>query len=86
LRQWLEKRGTWPLPRARLLVAARHARRARLCFAREGFCFQTVQPVSYAVPEGEGVVPRLWYYRRPLIHSLYECLAMVRDGLRPASP
>jgi hypothetical protein len=86
LRQWLQARGTWPLTGARLLVAARHARRARLCFAREGFVFQAVDAVSYAVPPGEGVVPRLWYYRWPVLHRLYELLALVRDGLRPGSP
>lgn len=85
LRQWLQAHGAWPLPQAQLLVAERHARRAQLCFDREGFRFQAVQAVSYAVPESEGVVPRLWYYRHPAIHALYECLATVRDRLRPAS-
>ena len=84
LREWLQAHGAWPLPRAQLLVAERHARRARLCFDREGFRFEAVQAVPYAVPESEGVVPRLWYYRHPAIHALYECLALVRDGLRPA--
>lgn len=85
LRQWLQAEGLWPLPAAILLVAARHASRARLCFGREGFRFQAVEAVPYAIAEDEGLVPRLWYYRWPLIHTLYECLALVRDGLRPAS-
>ncbi len=85
LRQWLQARGPWPLPNAMLLVAERHAARARLCFDREGFRFEAVQPVPYAIPAGEAVVPRLWYYRHPAIHALYECLALVRDRLRPAS-
>jgi uncharacterized SAM-binding protein YcdF (DUF218 family) len=85
LRQWLQAQGLWPLAQARLLVAARHARRARLCFAREGFVFEAVEPVSYAVPAGERVVPRLWYYRWPVVHRLYEILALVRDALRPKS-
>lgn len=83
LRQWLQARQQWPLSRAVLLVAARHSRRAQLCFRREGFCFETVQSVPYSVPDGEGVVPRLWYYRWPVIHCLYELLALVRDALRP---
>lgn len=85
LRVWLQARGVWPLPQALLLVAKRHARRARLCFAREGFRFAAVQPVPYAVPAAEAVVPRLWYYRYPAIHGLYEGLALVRDRLRPAT-
>lgn len=85
LREWLQAQAAWPLPVATLLVAARHARRARLCFGREGFRFQAVEAVPYAIAKGESVVPRLWYYRWPLIHAFYECLALVRDGLRPAS-
>ena len=83
LREWLEARQDWPLSRAVLVVAARHSRRARLCFAREGFRFQAVQSVRYAIPPGEGVVPRLWYYRWPAFHALYELLALARDALRP---
>lgn len=85
LRAWLQARQAWPLPHARLLVAERHARRAQLCFAREGFRFAAVQRVPYAIPDQEAVVPRLWYYRWPLIHALYESLALVRDRLRPAA-
>ena len=85
LREWLQTQGAWPLSDARLLVAARHAARARLCFGREGFRFQAVQPVPYAVPAHEEVVPRLWYYRWPMIHLLYEWLATVRDAFRPKS-
>ncbi len=85
LREWLQARQTWPLPRARLLVAERHARRALLCFRREGFGFDGVEMIKYEIPAGEGVVPRLWYYRWPLAHRLYECLALVRDAFRPKS-
>ncbi|HJT44535.1 MAG TPA: hypothetical protein VJ750_13670 [Rhizomicrobium sp.] len=85
LREWLQSQQSWPLARTRLLVAERHARRALLCFRREGFTFQAVESIGYVVPNGEMVVPRLWYYRWPLLHRLYEFLAYVRDWLRPAS-
>jgi hypothetical protein len=85
LRLWLQARQAWPLAHTRLLVARRHARRALLCFEREGFSFEAVDAISYPIPQGESVVPRLWYYRRPFLHRLYECLAIVRDAFRPAS-
>jgi uncharacterized SAM-binding protein YcdF (DUF218 family) len=85
LRLYLEAQQSWPLAHARLLVAQRHAARALLCFQKEGFSFEAVDRVSYSVPAGEGVVPRLWYYRWPLLHRLYEAAALLRDLFRPAT-
>lgn len=85
LRLWLEARQSWPLAHARLLVAQRHAARALFCFQKEGFVFEAMDRVSYAIPPGEKVVPRLWYYRWPLLHRLYEAAALVRDRFRPAT-
>ena len=84
LRQWLEERRAWPLAKAVLLVADRHASRAQLCFRKEGFCFEAVERVRYNIAGREEIVPRLWYYRRPLLHRLYEAAAYLRDWLRPA--
>jgi hypothetical protein len=84
LRLWLQVRQNWPLPHARLLVAQSHAARALLCFQKEGFAFEAVDRIAYAVPPGEAVVARLWYYRWPLLHRLYEAAALLRDRLRPA--
>jgi hypothetical protein len=85
LRQWLQARQGWPLKRAQLLVGRRHARRALLCFRKEGFQIQAVDRIAYAIPRHEGVPPRLWYYRWPLLHRLYEAAAYLRDWFRPAS-
>ena len=83
LRRWLESQGRWPLARAVLMVTTRHARRAELCFTKEGFVFESVARIPYAIPANEEVVPRLWYYRHPVFHRLYEAIAYVRDWLRP---
>lgn len=85
LRIWLQQLQAWPLTRSRLLVAARHAPRALLCFRKEGFQFEGVDRVSYAIPPREEIVTRLCYYRWPLVHRLYEAAALIRDGLRPAA-
>lgn len=83
LREFLQEHGRWPLPPAILTVAHLHARRARLCFTREGFGIAHVDAVPYFVPDDEEIVRRAWYYKHPLLHSLYEMGAYVRDRLRP---
>lgn len=85
LRRWLQANGQWPLQRVRLMVARLHARRAELCFRKEGFVLQGVDAIGYEIPHQGGVPPRLWYYRWPLLHQLYEAAATFRDWLRPAS-
>jgi uncharacterized SAM-binding protein YcdF (DUF218 family) len=81
LRDWLAARRAWPLGPCLLVVAFRHARRAELCFRRNGYALAAVEPVSY---EGADfpIVPRLFYYRLPWLHRCYEAAALVRDRFR----
>ena len=83
LREYLEDEGCWPLSPAILVSGIRHAHRASLCFRREGFALLTVEAVPYRIPTDEAIVRRLWYYRYPAWHKLYEALAYIRDFLRP---
>src|SRR6266850_2279824 len=85
LRRWLYQRGQWPLGPIVLVAAFRHARRARLCFTRNGFDVASMDTVSYLV-EGAPIVPRLFYFNWPLLHQVYETLAWIRDRMRRASP
>jgi multidrug transporter EmrE-like cation transporter len=84
LRRWLDERGQWPLGPFVLVSAFRHARRARLCFSRNGFTVASVDTVTYPV-EGRPIVPRLFYYNWPILHQAYETLALVRDRIRSAN-
>lgn len=83
LRQYLECNQAWPLPRSILVVGFRHARRARLCFLREGFALAGVNAIRYSIPREERIVRRLWFYRFPGLHRLYEVAALLRDAVRP---
>ena len=85
LRTWLEQNKRWPQGEVVLVAAFRHAKRARLCFRREGFEVAQTDAVTYQCVAGEEVVRRLWYYRHPCVHAGYETLAWVRDWLRPAT-
>lgn len=82
LRRHLERTSDWPIGPVRLVVARPHARRAALCFRREGFEIAAVDAVSYRIPPGERVPRRLWYYRHPGAHLLYETAALLRDLVR----
>ena len=82
LREYLERENSWPLPPAVLVTGTRHARRAALCFRREGFALLRVEAVAYRIPPDEKVVRSLWYYRYPIWHELYEAFAYIRDFLR----
>ena len=84
LRRWLTSRDQWPLEPIVLVAAFRHARRARLCFARNMFTVASLDAVPYQVT-GTPIVPRLFYYNWPYLHRAYEALALMRDWLRPAS-
>jgi uncharacterized SAM-binding protein YcdF (DUF218 family) len=81
LRDWLAARRAWPLDPCLLVVAFRHARRAELCFRRNGYAIAAVEPVSYRV-EDVPIVPRLFYYRLPWLHRCYEAAAWLRDRFR----
>lgn len=85
LRHYLQIRGEWPLKPALLVAAKRHARRARMCYLKEGFTLIDTIPVPYRIPPGERLVRRLWYYRHPSLHEAYEFLAYIRDFLRPSA-
>ena len=81
LRDWLVARQDWPLGPCLLVVAFRHARRAALCFRRNGYALAAVDRVPYAIDDTP-IVPRLFYYRLPWLHRCYEAAALVRDRLR----
>jgi len=83
LREHLESQGHRLPPAVILAVAHRHARRAVLCFRKEGFEIVQVDAVPYDIPPDERIVRRAWYYRYPHLHSIYENLAYIRDWLRP---
>jgi uncharacterized SAM-binding protein YcdF (DUF218 family) len=68
LRAWLDRRGQWPLGPIVIVAAFRHTRRVRLCFLRNGYVIARVDTVSYTVRE-QSIVPRLFYYRWPLLHK-----------------
>jgi uncharacterized SAM-binding protein YcdF (DUF218 family) len=82
LRQWLAAQAAWPPGACTLVVAFRHARRAELCFRRNGYDISAVDRVLYEVDDSP-VVSRLFYYRIPWLHRCYEAAASIRDRLRP---
>lgn len=82
LREWLAARGAWPLGACVLVVAFRHARRAEVCFRRNGYEIADIRHVSYEVDDS-AVVRRLFYYRIPWLHRCYEAAALIRDRWRP---
>ncbi len=85
LRRWLLVHRRWPLPAAHLVAGRLHIARAKLCFRRHGFSLKSADAVAYVIPQKEHLVPRLFYYRYPLLHRVYEALAFARDRLRPVS-
>ena len=79
LKQYLMAEGIWPLYNNILVCAYKHMRRAKMCFLKEGFTFLDYKLIKYKIPTSENIVPRLWYYQYPLIHSVYELIAYMRD-------
>jgi len=81
LRNWLQRCQNWPLPPITLVVAQLHATRSAFCFQHAGFAIEKVVQVPYEVAN-EYIVGRLFYYKHPLLHVLYEKLALQRDKLK----
>ena len=82
LRRHLEENGRWPLASATLVSYLRHLPRARLVFEQEGFTFASCVAVPPPRFEAEPIVRRLWYYRVPIVHRLYEAGARAASRLR----
>jgi uncharacterized SAM-binding protein YcdF (DUF218 family) len=61
-----------------LICANRHTARALWCFRQSGFQFDAVHRVPLMI-EPEAVPARVFYYRYPLLHRLYESAALMRD-------
>lgn len=82
LRWHFEGRRARPSSPIVMVVAFRHARRAELCFRKEGFEIAAVVAEPYRVIPGAAIMQRLCYYRRPALHRIYEVLAWARDRAR----
>lgn len=73
----------WPEKGIILVSAALHSRRALICFKKEGFHVSESIAVKCTRNNKFKLVNRLWYYRYPVIHRVYEALATILDLLRP---
>lgn len=82
LRRHLEDAGRWPPPRATLVSYALHLPRARLVFRQEGYALERCVPVPPPRFVPGSIVRRLWYYRVPALHRLYEAGARLASRLR----
>lgn len=85
LKKYLKSHRQWPLGPITLVSGKVHAKRAKLCFEYEGFEIANLVAVRYAIPKRERIVNRLFYYRYPALHRIYETLAYLRDRLRLSS-
>ena len=66
-----------------LVVANIHSYRAKYCFKMAGFKIKKIHRVRYKI-FNEPIVNRLWYYRYPYIHCIYELIALLWDFLTSA--
>lgn len=82
LRRYLEAEGRWPPDRATLVSYAPHLERARIVFEQEGYRLEACVAVAPPHFAPEPIVGRLWYYRVPLLHRLYEAGARLASRLR----
>ena len=82
LRRYCREKNIPPLPPAILLAGYRHIRRAALCFRREGFDIMQAVGVPYRIDAKACMPRRLWYYKHPAVHRLYEAAALLRDSCR----
>jgi uncharacterized SAM-binding protein YcdF (DUF218 family) len=60
-----------------LVVGYLHAKRAQLCFEKNGFNIHKCVKVAYNVNKKEKMPLRLFYYKYKLLHFVYECIAIL---------
>lgn len=82
LRGYLEGTGQWPLGDVCLVATAIHSKRANFWFVEAGFSVVEMVGIGYVPARNDLFVPRLWYYKFPLVHRTYEKLALWRDTFR----
>jgi uncharacterized SAM-binding protein YcdF (DUF218 family) len=82
LRRHLEDAGEWPLGHCVLVSYHRHLPRAEIVFRQEGFVWDARLPVRPDPFVPEPIVGRLWYYRTPALHAVYELGARLLSRLR----
>jgi hypothetical protein len=82
LSAYLKLNNLWPLENAILIVAKEHRKRAVLCFTSQGFKFVKIDSIDYEIRKQDRVVRRLFYYKYPNIHKVYEFFAYFRDLIR----
>lgn len=82
LREHLKRSGDWPPPRAILISYVLHLPRAGIVFRHEGFDIETYVAVTPPHFTAGPIVRRLWYYRWPVCHRLYEAGARLASRLR----
>jgi len=61
-----------------LVSAYLHKDRAMYCFQKLGYKINKVHEVRYTIID-ENIVSRLWYYKFPFFHKIYERMAIIRD-------
>lgn len=76
LRWFLLETGQWPLKDAILVSYRLHIARSLKVFSQEGFQFKDILPTPFPDRFDEPIVRRLWYYRYPMVHRLYELAAL----------
>lgn len=60
-----------------LVVGYLHAKRARLCFEKNGFNIHKCVKVPYHIDENEKLPTRLLYYNYKILHYFYEWIAIL---------
>lgn len=87
LRQHLQEIGAWPPPPVHLVAYDLHLPRAVVAFREEGFEIAAAdavgrQRVDFGNRNAIRIVRRLWYYRYPRVHALYERIARLLTRFR----
>lgn len=68
-----------------LVVGYLHAKRARLCFEKNGFNIRKCINVMYDIDDKENMPIRLFYYKYKFLHLIYECIAFLLIFLKRRS-